>query len=65
VKQYDMAVNGKTSVTPDTNKVSEEKSTRWSGTPTHIVFQGKYQSGASDDTMVGYVRLKTITFVPK
>jgi hypothetical protein len=65
VKQYDMAVNGKTPVTPDTNKVSEEKRNRWSGTPTHIVFQGKYQSGAPDDTMVGYVRLKTITFVPK
>lgn len=65
VKQYDMVVEGNTSVTPDTNKVSESKSTRWSGTPTHIVFQGQYKSDKPNDQMVGYVLLKTITFVPK
>ena len=63
VKQYDMAVYGTTSVTPDTNKT--ELPNRWTGIPTHIIFQGKYEAGKGNDEMVGKVVLRTITFIPK
>ena len=66
VKQYDMEVDGNTSVTPETNKRQLDGVPAWGpGTPTHIVFQGKYESGVSPDKMVGYVNLKSVTFVAK
>ena len=66
VKQYDMVVDGNTSVTPETNKRTVEGVKTWGpGTPTHIVFQGKYEAAANSDKMVGYVNLRTITFVAK
>ncbi|MDR0456102.1 MAG: hypothetical protein LBH20_05410 [Treponema sp.] len=63
VKQYNMELDGATSVTPETNKVTSEQA--WTGIPTDIVFQGRYVSSQASDVMVGYVELKTITFVPK
>jgi hypothetical protein len=67
VKQYDMNVNGTTSVTPETNKVKEEdnRANRWTGIPTDIAFMGQYKAGKGNDEMVGKVELRSITFVPK
>ena len=65
VKQYGMAVDGPTSVTPETNKVDASKSTCWKGIPTDIAFMGEYNSSVSNNKTVGKVLLKSITFVPK
>jgi len=74
VKQYDMIINGDTSVTPATNKRTVNDEPTWGpGIPTHIVFQGRFlKSGDTDynannwnnNTMVGYVEVRKLTFVP-
>ena len=67
IKQYNMNVNGTTSVTPETNKVKVEdnRANRWTGIPTDIVFCGEYNSAKGPDEMVGKVALRSITFIPK
>ncbi|MCL2271070.1 MAG: hypothetical protein FWC24_06990 [Treponema sp.] len=66
VKQYDMIVDGDTSVTPETNKRELGGTPTWGpGIPTHIVFQGKYESSKANNEMAGYVLLQKITFIAK
>ena len=61
VKKWNMTTpEGETSATPATAATWTE-----SGTPTYIVFQGKYISGQPANQMVGYVKIKKITFKPK